>query len=72
MNMKLKDRLILKKVRQKYRRFAPLQSRVARKSAEENLSCSLSILHDSHRDEEWAKRIKNLIRFGDEEIDLSL
>lgn len=32
-----------------------------RRRNEERITCSISILHDSNRNEEWAKAIKNII-----------
>lgn len=37
------------------------QPRTIRKTAEESLSCNLSILHDAYRNEEWAKKLKDKI-----------
>jgi hypothetical protein len=65
------DKLSLKMARDKYGRIY-LQSKSKKKTAEEILSVSLSILHDSYRNEEWAIKIKNLIRLTDGGIDLSL
>lgn len=66
------DKVMLKMARDKYGSVRPPQSGVKRKSAEESLSCNLSILHDSHCNEEWVKKIKNLIRLTDGGIDLTL
>lgn len=38
-----------------------LQPRTIRKTAEESLSCTLSVLHDAYRNEEWAKKLKDKI-----------
>jgi len=55
------ENITFKIARKKYGRISSLQPRIAKKNAEERLSCNLSIFHDVHRNEEWVKRIKSLV-----------
>lgn len=61
------DRLTLKMARNKYGKIH-LQPKSKKITAEEVFSVSLSMLHDSHRNEEWVKKIRDLIRPSIEEL----
>lgn len=65
------DKLSLKMARDKYGR-THRPSKNKKKTAEEFFSAKLSILHDSYRNEEWVRKIRDLIRRSDGGIDLSL
>lgn len=67
--MNLEKRLLFKMARQKFGRVSVEKTNKQRKNAEKHFSCSLSILHDSFRNEAWCKKLKDIIQLTDGEID---
>jgi len=65
-------RLDLKTARSKFGRIEPLEGKSSqfknqRRFPDTKYFCSLSFLHDTRREEEWAKKIYEMIR-GRQEI----
>lgn len=58
---------LLKALRNKYGKLRVVKcnkchwQRLSSKYAEENIACGLSVLHDTNRDQDWARRLKRKI-----------